>query len=147
MSLVYGSVCSGIEAASAEVCGKCGAPRTDDKLKRDRLRKHGRADWCSRCYSRHATAVRNARVSSCNKRDWNLRSRYGISQKDVDAMISSQGGKCAICAADLKKYHVDHCHDTGLVRGVLCSFCNRSLPLIEDDVKHAAALRYLWGAA
>lgn len=138
----YGSVCSGIEAATA-ACAKCGEPRTVDKLKRDKLRKHGHADWCSGCYARHALKIRNGRVSSRTKRSWNVKSRYGITHDEVERMSAEQDGKCAICCDDLGKFHIDHCHNTGRVRGLLCSFCNRSLTIIEDERLHRAALAYL----
>lgn len=140
--MIYGSVCSGIEAAPV-ACGKCGQPRVADKLKRDKQRKHGHADWCSLCYSRHAYKIRNARVSNGTKRKWNVKSRYGITPAEVDGMLKSQCGKCAICSLQLGAYHIDHCHKTGVVRGLLCSFCNRSLKIIEDDSLHRSAISYL----
>lgn len=48
-----------------------------------------------------------------------------------------QEGRCAICGRDLKPgrgTHVDHCHRTGAVRGLLCSKCNPALGLFEDNV-------------
>ncbi|MGW1805885.1 endonuclease VII domain-containing protein [Streptomyces sp. NPDC002078] len=60
-------------------------------------------------------------------------------------MIASQRGLCAICLA-APAVHVDHCHNTGRVRGVLCFNCNSGLGLLRDDpdaVRRAAA--YLEG--
>lgn len=60
-------------------------------------------------------------------------------------MIASQYGLCAICLA-ARPAHVDHCHNTGRVRGVLCFNCNSGLGLLRDDpaaVRRAAA--YLEG--
>ncbi len=139
----YLSVCSGIEAATVALCGKCGEPRIADKLKRDKLRKHGKADWCGRCYSRHAYKIRNGRVASSTKRKWNVKARYGVTPQDVEEMVAAQKGTCAICTTELGNYHIDHCHATGAVRGLLCSFCNRSLKIVEDDRLHKAAVAYL----
>lgn len=144
--LVFGSVCSGIEAASAVAgprCAKCGGHRAVDKLKRDKQRKHGHADWCSKCYARHAWKIRNSRVSKERKRQWNLSARYKIRAETVEAMRIAQDGRCAICQGELREYHIDHCHATGRVRGLLCSFCNRSLRLVEQPELLAAALKYL----
>lgn len=55
--------------------------------------------------------------------------RYGLTPDDYSAMMTSQGGMCAICGhvAVGKNLHVDHCHDTGNVRGLLCHCCNVGL--------------------
>jgi hypothetical protein len=60
---------------------------------------------------------------------------YGITVADYEAMLRSQGGGCAICGA-LKAgpktvyFAVDHCHDTGVVRGLLCISCNTRLGVL-----------------
>lgn len=66
---------------------------------------------------------------------------YGISLEDYKEMLSAQGHKCAICdRADnndkrpaYKKFHVDHDHATGLVRGLLCSTCNTGIGKFQDN--------------
>lgn len=53
--------------------------------------------------------------------------RYGMTLADYDAMLARQGGGCAICGrapVEGKPLHVDHSHDTGAVRGLLCFRCN-----------------------
>lgn len=65
-------------------------------------------------------------------REWILQSKYKISSSDFDAMVASQGGHCAMCEAT-ERLHVDHCHSTGVVRGVLCVSCNRGLGYFKDD--------------
>lgn len=54
---------------------------------------------------------------------------YGITPEDYDRMDAEQDGKCAACARPPLKYRlaVDHNHDTGKVRGLLCVPCNRAL--------------------
>lgn len=129
------------------ICPKCGGDRVADKLMRDKLRKHGKADWCSNCYSKLAQKIRNARVAPDRKRQWNLTSRYGLKSEEVQEMLNRQGGKCAICRTALKKHHVDHCHATGRVRGILCHGCNMKLPIVENDCLLQSALAYLRGGA
>lgn len=63
-------------------------------------------------------------------------------------MLSAQGGTCAICKSpDPKgkgKFHVDHCHSTGRVRGLLCHACNLALGHMHDDpVRLREAALYL----
>lgn len=76
--------------------------------------------------------------------------KYGVSPAWVDMTLKDQEGKCAICGVAMtgenRKLvpHVDHCHDTGLVRGLLCQSCNVGLGRFEDNVDRLeAALRYL----
>lgn len=61
------------------------------------------------------------------------------------ALLTEQGGKCGICG--VKKHHgwhVDHCHTSGKVRGILCNSCNRALGLFKDDTAAlSAALAYI----
>lgn len=49
-------------------------------------------------------------------------------------MAEAQGGKCAICkSAGSGKLHVDHCHESGKVRQLLCNTCNGGLGLFKDN--------------
>jgi Recombination endonuclease VII len=70
-------------------------------------------------------------------RDRHLRRSYGISLAEFSAMRQSQGDRCSICKTgfSLVKPHVDHCHKTGRVRGILCPQCNTSLGLLNEDPK------------
>ncbi|MGV9339350.1 endonuclease VII domain-containing protein [Streptomyces sp. NPDC003688] len=74
-----------------------------------------------------------------------LKGKYGITEAERDAMIASQRGLCVICL-DAPPVHVDHCHKTGRVRGVLCFNCNSGLGLLRDDPDAARrAAAYLEG--
>jgi arsenate reductase-like glutaredoxin family protein len=54
--------------------------------------------------------------------------KYGLTIQEYDARLLAQGSKCAICETTEPlgrgRFHVDHCHDTGAVRGLLCHHCN-----------------------
>lgn len=92
---------------SVRTCGTCDAALTG----------HGAVRFCDEC-------VPDARFN-------NLYHKYGITKRDYDRMFSEQDGKCALC--DRSPTHVDHCHSTGIVRGLLCTWCNSSLGRIDDD--------------
>jgi len=74
-----------------------------------------------------------------------LKRRYGISPAEYDALLAKQGGACAICRRRAKgRLCVDHCHVTGMVRGLLCNECNGALGYLRDDqASLVAALAYL----
>lgn len=63
------------------------------------------------------------------RRAWNLARRYRITIEDYERLLESQGGVCAICKTPPRSYRlaVDHCHDSGAVRGLLCVSCNSKL--------------------
>lgn len=75
-----------------------------------------------------------------------LKSRYGITIEQYAAMFDSQNGACAICRMkpDRIRLHVDHCHKTGVVRGLLCFKCNAILGHAQDNISVLdAAKEYL----
>ena len=71
------------------------------------------------------------------KRKYNYKARYGITVDDYNEMYISQDGKCAICRTDKKLkgyFHVDHCHDTKKIRGLLCMRCNSGIGYFKDNI-------------
>jgi len=70
--------------------------------------------------------------------------RYGISLDEVQTKFESQGGRCACCEEEIPHYtefkgknhlfHIDHNHDTGKIRGLLCTKCNTGLGLFNEDI-------------
>jgi hypothetical protein len=68
------------------------------------------------------------------RRRCQLRLRYGITPEQYDFMLQEQGGVCKICKEEDKngtRLAVDHCHETGAVRGLLCLACNNMLGQVE----------------
>ena len=79
-----------------------------------------------------------------------LKKLYGISLEEYEALLDSQDGVCAICKETPRNNRflgVDHDHDTGRVRGLLCTTCNVGLGALHDSVEILrSALAYLEGA-
>jgi hypothetical protein len=69
------------------------------------------------------------------KRGWALQAKFGITLADYDRMFEEQGGLCAICKnpPKIKALNVDHNHETGVIRGLLCGGCNSFLGRVQDD--------------
>lgn len=69
-------------------------------------------------------------------REGHLKRRFGITQADYEAMLEVQGGGCGICGNLPKEgvaLHVDHDHETGEVRGLLCVSCNNGLGQFREN--------------
>lgn len=104
-------------------------------------------------YRQTATAEVFKFVSKCksctiDEARWaQMKLKYGLTRGQFMDLLAEQGGVCAICqeAEILEAYlTVDHCHDTGEVRGLLCRACNGGLGLFRDDPSRLeAALEYL----
>ncbi len=126
------------------ICTKCGEAKHASEFHRQRNRKHGHHSWCKTCYNLYARTIRNKRVAPKTRRGWNLSTRYNLTHADVEKMLADQGSLCGICAEALpERYHIDHCHSTGKVRGILCHRCNLKLTMVEDEKLLASALAYL----
>lgn len=87
------------------------------------------------------------------KRDWykankvkNRLRKYGMTPADYDKRLAEQGFTCALCPTEAWEtrdgvLHVDHDHETGKVRGLLCHHCNLGLGHFADDPDRLAAAR------
>ena len=87
----------------------------------------------------------------CCKKCWNQRFyiavrkyKYGLSKRQFFALLESQNGRCAICQREIadSRVAVDHNHETGEVRGLLCPQCNSGIGLLQDSpaiIRAAAA--------
>lgn len=75
--------------------------------------------------------------NSCNnfeyRQAYRLKSRFGLTTEEFSAMILKQQNKCKICECDMETPQVDHNHDTGEVRALLCRACNTSLGLLKEN--------------
>jgi hypothetical protein len=68
---------------------------------------------------------------------------YAVSPEAYADMLADQGFVCAICQGD-HKLNIDHDHETGKVRGLLCTSCNVALGAFKDDIESLyRAIRYM----
>jgi hypothetical protein len=64
---------------------------------------------------------------------WKLKRKYGITLEEYDRLMAMPCGICGITATDGARIVLDHCHDTGKVRGPLCQACNTGIGKLGDD--------------
>lgn len=87
----------------------------------------------------HIASVKEGRIKYPKTRLAQVLRKYGLTIKQYERMLKKQKGRCAVCkrkdSGDRRghRMHVDHCHDTGVVRGLLCSNCNMGIGKFGDD--------------
>lgn len=140
-----------------KTCVVCKESKGLDSFFNSKQSKDGKSYRCKTC---DASARAKTRAKSPGTKEGYrrrmLKASYGITLEDYDRMLAEQEGRCAICGTDNPvgegnsttkqsfSFAVDHCHDTGLVRGLLCNPCNRGLGFFKDNIGHLIlATRYL----
>lgn len=129
-------------------CSKCREIKPYDQFSR-RGQSDGVVLYKSKCKPCNAAQARewysrNSERGLTNRRRLQLKADYGITPEQYEAMLTAQGGVCAICGQEERtidprskrpyvRLPVDHCHTTGNVRGLLCHRCNRAIGLLGDD--------------
>ena len=121
-------------------CPDCGEVKPLDEFYNNKSRTDGKEPYCKPCKDARSIAWRKAnpeRLAAQNRRK-SLKKKYGITVEQYDEMLEAQGGRCACCGTDTPggkgAFHVDHCHDTGGVRGLLCQSCNAAIGALGDNV-------------
>lgn len=78
-------------------------------------------------------AVNSKRTKEYNRNAW-LKTAYGIDNTTFNKMLVKQKHKCKICKQKMtKQLHVDHCHKTYKIRGLLCRDCNTGIGLLKEN--------------
>jgi hypothetical protein len=93
-------------------------------------RKHEANGLCKPCY--------NNRLYREKPHIWHssaIKRKFGIAPEVYAALLLAQGGVCAICGGvdDERRLAVDHDHETGAVRGLLCRRCNQAIGAMKDN--------------
>jgi hypothetical protein len=149
-------------------CTKCEAFKPEDEFpwRKDKAKPH-RHSWCTACvkgYMRGRYVLQREERKDYSRRHYaEIRSdpqrflRYslgvaaqqlGLDRELVERHFDGHGGGCDICGGqnvkDRTRLSIDHDHETGRFRGLLCSTCNTAIGLLRDDPKVArAAAGYL----
>ena len=134
----------------SKVCSKCRLEKSVSAFTRSSGYRDGYRSQCTPCrvayanerrrrpdYTPPPSATRRSHQDKArqkaNFRAWKLKRRYGITVARYDELVAQQQGMCAICRRVPKTHFaIDHCHDTGRVRGLLCIPCNTAIGFLGD---------------
>ena len=145
-------------------CTKCGVEKPLSEFNKNKSKKDGFQSSCKIChrlqskdhyslnkpkrweYAKNYYKSNIEKIKCQDKQRW-LRKKYNMDETDFLRIKKQQNGKCAICFSELKNgflVHIDHDHKTGIVRGVLCRWCNTGLGHFRDSEENLkSALKYL----
>lgn len=116
-------------------CKKCRSNEEMEKYRNDPVSRARTRAQQKEYYERSKNSDR--------RRDYELRRTCGITLALYNEMLEKQGGRCAICGCDPTKngqrLAVDHCHEQGHIRGLLCTRCNLGIGYFDDDPQRSAA--------
>ena len=127
------------------VCPTCKAEHSDLTENAWLQRKY----YCRICrkeqskvqYQKFSSRILNTRKATERDRAATLKYRYGITLEEWDRLVEEQHGACLICnfrPESPRQLHVDHNHQTGEVRGLLCNNCNVGLGYFADNAERLA---------
>ena len=125
-------------------CKACGLAKRAEKYASDhemQLRARARAkQWRvenrDRFQATRRAYVESGRYAASSRRS-HLKRTFGMTPEEYERRLAQQGGGCAVCGRAPKagkSLHIDHDHETGYVRGLLCFKCNAALGQLGDDL-------------
>ena len=117
------------------ICTKCNINKPIMDFHINNAVKSGYHSRCKLCRCTDQKIYKSTRREYYTYREWlkNLK-RHGITENEWHILYNKQQGKCAICLEiSNKKLHVDHCHSTGRIRGLLCGACNMGIGQLKDN--------------
>ena len=98
----------------------------------------------SEAHTKKCAEFKPSNWSGLDRQDAIIRRKYGITQDDFNNLVEAQNGLCGICGDELDKINIDHDHESGKVRGLLCTGCNTGLGHLGDNINGLEkALHYL----
>lgn len=138
------------------ICSKCGIEKLNTEFYKKSASARGFRTSCKTCCLAHERAnpekkcARQKRWAAKNPRkvrNLRLQQVYGVTLVQYGVLLDSQNGVCAICQKLCSSGHalgVDHCHETGHIRGLLCKHCNLAIGRLQDSPQNClAAANYL----
>jgi hypothetical protein len=122
------------DCKACNLAAKAARTALNPQANRDRVKR-----WQEENYDRYRArqrAYKQLPERKLAEREYHLKKKYGITLADYDELLEVQGGVCAICGEarpEDRALHVDHDHETGEVRGLLCFRCNNALGDLREE--------------
>lgn len=114
-------------------CGDCKTRKPITAFHRRGPKRRGQP-YCKQCYVERGREARKDPAYRARQSVNSSLCKLGISREDYEAAEARQEGRCAICdRTPERRLHIDHDHDTGELRGLLCHHCNTALGNFRDD--------------
>lgn len=141
------SLSSRHEQVQEKRCTKCQQVKSLAEFYRSANNKYRPSckDCCSLANKR--AYRKNLRISGEDCVNGRRLSKYGLTEQEYEALLARSKGKCECCGKAVKPMTdlvIDHCHETGSVRGLLCATCNSGIGLLGDGKEGIlAAMSYL----
>ena len=145
-----------METLTEKICTKCRIEKPPSEFYKDPTAKDGRDSRCKSCGIARASAYFTSPEGRLSNRKAHYKRHYGpgMTPERYDKMFSEQNGVCAICGqpeivvdkryGKVEELSIDHNHETGQVRGLLCHKCNQGIGLLKHDkVRLSKAISYL----
>lgn len=121
-------------------CRVCKSIKPNTSFFRDKNRASGRSGYCKDCHA----AVIPDEYKAAQNRKWLLKKKFGLSLEEYQARFDAQGGVCMICKQpetstsgryrNSRQLAVDHNHETGQMRDLLCMKCNTAIGMLNENL-------------
>jgi hypothetical protein len=133
-----------------KTCPRCKETLPLERFSKDKQNIHGYRVYCRKCGSeRYGDWRKNnlPKLAAYSKqwraenprlaKDYSLQALYGVPLGTYDLLLTKQQGRCAICQSDNPggrgDFHIDHCHRTKTIRGLLCHGCNVGIGSLQHS--------------
>lgn len=136
----------------SKVCKTCLEPKPFSEFYLNQ-KTHSYAAHCKPCYNARCSErqkksrkdnpefwkdydkQRKMNVPSELQNGYRIKSKYGLTPEQHKSLIAKQDGHCAICKKKFDTLCIDHSHETGEVRGLLCGNCNKGIGFLQDNIE------------
>jgi hypothetical protein len=137
-------------SSGLKTCPKCLVEKPLSEYHRSKATVGGYQVYCKVCGAARHSEWRLKNLAKCaadQKKyrqnnpeqfaDYSRKNLYGLKPGEYDTMLASQNGRCAICLTNTPggkgPFHVDHCHEGGHIRGLLCHCCNLGIGYLKHS--------------
>ena len=146
-----------------KLCSNCKEKKELVMFSKNKHTKDGLNTWCKACNAILAKSWRKVESNKERVKQWrsnniekctaharksNLNIKYNMSIKEYNVLLEAQNNKCLLCSKSPedngKALSVDHDHQTGKIRGLLCDNCNKGIGFLKENIETLKnAIRYL----